>query len=506
MFETALKNTAATAVGGQLVNTDASLDQDPGHDLARPKLDAVGVIGDDIQDRLGTSPQSKLGALTSFYLSSFSPVIGTELIGIDLRQLTNRQKDELALLVAERGIVFFRDQELSIHEQLDVGSPGMQVYLEGLTALHSAVAQADGYRTAGLHVCREPVESVHPVVRVHPVTGWKSVYVNPGFTLRILGIPKPKSDTILNSLFHQITNNVNFHMCFYWEPNSVTFWDNRRNHEAQQVAKVCRQEEEEAASRACEEIRDNAAVNLDDNDNLIQRSPSPPVYRLSGLPNCRRRLPKRFCDDLPPMPIVVPPSNPNDVVATVPDPNQYNSDHAITVTTVCDLYGIYREYSHSIPSFNPDNFTSVAHISNAPTFTKSQDSTEARPWWSGFGKLIQSNQTQFFSPFLNATTFRLMQWFYGGSSMKSLGELDHLVDEVILADDFDKAHLVNFRAVKEAYRLDSHQGDPQDVRSSFSAGDGWMETTVKICLPADGVKHDSESMAPEFEVPGPFYQ
>jgi sulfonate dioxygenase len=49
-----------------------------------------------------------------------------------------------------------------------------------LTAVHSAVAQADGARAAGLHVRREPIESIHPVVRVHPVTGWKSIYVNPG--------------------------------------------------------------------------------------------------------------------------------------------------------------------------------------------------------------------------------------------------------------------------------------------------------------------------------------
>jgi sulfonate dioxygenase len=59
-------------------------------------------------------------------------------------------------------------------------SPGFQKYLEGLTAVHSAVAQADGARAAGLHVRREPIESIHPVVRVHPVTGWKSIYVNPG--------------------------------------------------------------------------------------------------------------------------------------------------------------------------------------------------------------------------------------------------------------------------------------------------------------------------------------
>ena len=59
-------------------------------------------------------------------------------------------------------------------------SPGLQVYLEGLTALHSAVAQADGARAAGIPVRREPIETVHPVIRVHPATGWKSVYVNPG--------------------------------------------------------------------------------------------------------------------------------------------------------------------------------------------------------------------------------------------------------------------------------------------------------------------------------------
>lgn len=46
--------------------------------------------------------------------------------------------------------------------------------------MHSAVAQADGARAAGKTVRREPVESVHPIVRVHPVTGWKSIYVNPG--------------------------------------------------------------------------------------------------------------------------------------------------------------------------------------------------------------------------------------------------------------------------------------------------------------------------------------
>lgn len=105
--------------------------------------------------------------------------------------------------------------------------PGMQTYLEGLTALHSAVAQADGSRAAGLHVRRKPVETIHPVVRVHPVTGWKSIYVNPGFTRRIVGIPKAESDTILSFLFQQISTNVDSQVRFRWEPNSIAFWDNR---------------------------------------------------------------------------------------------------------------------------------------------------------------------------------------------------------------------------------------------------------------------------------------
>lgn len=61
-------------------------------------------------------------------------------------------------------------------------SPGFQKYLEGLSALHSATAQAQGARAAGTHVRRHEVETIHPVVRVHPATGWKSIYVNPGLS------------------------------------------------------------------------------------------------------------------------------------------------------------------------------------------------------------------------------------------------------------------------------------------------------------------------------------
>ncbi|KAG2737444.1 Clavaminate synthase-like protein [Suillus brevipes Sb2] len=90
-----------------------------------------------------------------------------------------------------------------------------------------AVAQAQESRAAGLNVRRELIETAHPVVRVHLVTGRKSVCVNSGITRRMLGVPEPESDTILDVLFHQLAANVDFHVPFHWDLNSVAFWDNR---------------------------------------------------------------------------------------------------------------------------------------------------------------------------------------------------------------------------------------------------------------------------------------
>lgn len=106
-------------------------------------------------------------------------------------------------------------------------SPFFQKYLESLTALHSAVEQAQGSRAAGTHVRRQEVETIHPVVRVHPVTGWKSVFVNPGFTRKIVGVPKAESDAVLTFLFRQISENPDFQVRVRWSKHQVVFWDNR---------------------------------------------------------------------------------------------------------------------------------------------------------------------------------------------------------------------------------------------------------------------------------------
>lgn len=109
----------------------------------------------------------------------------------------------------------------------DVLSTPMQKYLEGLTALHTSEEQAAGSRAAGRPIRREAVTTEHPIVRTHPVTGWKSLFVNPGFVKQIVGVPKMESDAILKYLYDIIVATQELHLRFSWEEHTVAIWDNR---------------------------------------------------------------------------------------------------------------------------------------------------------------------------------------------------------------------------------------------------------------------------------------
>lgn len=66
----------------------------------------------------------------------------------------------------------------------------------------------------------------HPIVRTHPVTGKKCLFVNRFFTTYIVGLRKDESDAILEMLYRHI-EAPEFCMRFKWQPNSIAFWDNR---------------------------------------------------------------------------------------------------------------------------------------------------------------------------------------------------------------------------------------------------------------------------------------
>ncbi len=116
-------------------------------------------------------------------------------------------------------------------------SPALQRFLEPLTAIHSAREAYDPKTTGDAKYKGETAityrmsdaiyaEVEHPVVRTHPVTGRKSLYVNPMFTDRIVGFSKPESDGLLRMLYDvslrpEVTCRVR------WENGTVTIWDNR---------------------------------------------------------------------------------------------------------------------------------------------------------------------------------------------------------------------------------------------------------------------------------------
>jgi taurine dioxygenase len=101
-------------------------------------------------------------------------------------------------------------------------SPKMQEIASTLTAVHSAprAAFVPG-DTSG-----EVITSKHPVVRTHPVSGRKALFVNPVFTQRISGLKHAESTALLE-LFHRHTQHPDFQVRIKWEPDTIAMWDNR---------------------------------------------------------------------------------------------------------------------------------------------------------------------------------------------------------------------------------------------------------------------------------------
>jgi taurine dioxygenase len=111
-------------------------------------------------------------------------------------------------------------------------SSKMQSLLSGLIAVHdfsygfkeSLEAPGGAERLRDMVAANPAVE--HPVVRTHPISGKKSIFVNPLFTVRIKGMHPSESRTLLDFLYSHLTNPE--YICrFKWEVDSVAFWDNR---------------------------------------------------------------------------------------------------------------------------------------------------------------------------------------------------------------------------------------------------------------------------------------
>ncbi len=112
----------------------------------------------------------------------------------------------------------------SMYAAYDALSDHWQSFLSGLTAVHeSAHVHGRNYGNAPDH---EYVQAEHPIVRTHPETGRKALYVNSAFTTQINGMKANESRATLDFLFRHM-EHIDFQCRFRWTPHSIAMWDNR---------------------------------------------------------------------------------------------------------------------------------------------------------------------------------------------------------------------------------------------------------------------------------------
>ena len=107
-------------------------------------------------------------------------------------------------------------------------SAPVRAFVETLRAEHR-YGGPDGPGRGGAYAQRVQdnlLVAVHPVVRVHPYTGEKALFVNPGFTSHIVDVTARESRAILDLLYAEITR-PEYTVRLRWEPGTVAFWDNR---------------------------------------------------------------------------------------------------------------------------------------------------------------------------------------------------------------------------------------------------------------------------------------
>ena len=113
----------------------------------------------------------------------------------------------------------------SMYAAYEALSEPMKRFLEPLTARHEGEHVYRG-RYGVNDTGKTFPAAEHPVIRTHPVSRRKALFVNGGFTRRIVQLSRAESDAVLQFLYRHV-ETPEFHCRFRWQVNSVAFWDNR---------------------------------------------------------------------------------------------------------------------------------------------------------------------------------------------------------------------------------------------------------------------------------------
>ena len=107
-------------------------------------------------------------------------------------------------------------------------STPLRAFVDSLRGVHRFAPPqgASGTDSFSKAVNDHTLVSEHPLVRVHPETGERALYVSPGFLKHVVGLTPRESEALLELLWEHVTR-PEFTVRFKWEPGSIAFWDNR---------------------------------------------------------------------------------------------------------------------------------------------------------------------------------------------------------------------------------------------------------------------------------------
>ncbi|PYH96525.1 alpha-ketoglutarate-dependent taurine dioxygenase [Aspergillus ellipticus CBS 707.79] len=106
-------------------------------------------------------------------------------------------------------------------------SPALTSWLDTLRTVHSSAKMINHARSAGGLVRKDAVDTVHPLVRVHPVTGEKCLFVNGEFITKVQGLKEPEQRWLIDFLMQHIITGHDFQARVRWQPRTIVMFDNR---------------------------------------------------------------------------------------------------------------------------------------------------------------------------------------------------------------------------------------------------------------------------------------
>ncbi|KAJ7703978.1 hypothetical protein B0H17DRAFT_1193907 [Mycena rosella] len=218
---------------------------------------------------------------------------------------------------------------------------------------------------------------------------------------------------------------------------------------------------------------------LDENIPEVLHALSPLPPGTGGHPRRHPHLPARYRDDAPELPTLIlwplePESDPSTSNAT-----QQEIPVQTWVKTEPNAHGFYKVFP-SRPTQDPEDSISL------------DDLCRSSQLLTGTPTIAVANPP--FFAFLNSTVAHLMTWFHLGLNLKSIADLDSLVNHISLQDNFNHMHLEGFSAAWENKRLDNTSNIlPRQLPSRWTVG------SVKIKLPAPKICKPEADTA-KFEV------